>query len=104
MSSLIKDENINVLTGRPVREPKMIEAVTLIQDPGSKCILKVWRKVKEIPEDNDLEALLAINKLPGGLKLNDMINVLGSVENVTRIELLTPSDTPAIHGVNVRYE
>ena len=103
MSSLIEDDNVNVMTGRPVREPTMIESVTLIKDPGSGCILKIWRKVKAIPEDNDWEAVLAINKLPGGIRINDMINVLGSVENVTRIELLTPGEGDSIHGVNVRY-
>lgn len=100
MSSLIEDDKINVMTGRPVRKPKVIEAVTEMVDPSTNCRLRVWRRVDEVPTDNDLEALLCINKLPGGISIQGVLDILGSVERVTRIEMLAPDG----QGVNAYYE
>lgn len=100
MSSLIEDDNINVMTGRPVRKPKLIEAYTEMLDPSSQCTLRVWRKVDEVPTDNDFDVLLCLNKLPGGISLASMFDVLGSLPGVTKIHMTDASG----QGVMVHYE
>lgn len=81
----IKPESI---TGNAARPAMFWESITQATDPQSGARIRVWRKIEECPEYNDIEVQLAIEKIPGRATMKDVFDVISSIEGVTAIELV----------------
>lgn len=80
----VKPEDI---TGRSARPALFWESMTEVKDANSGARIRVWRKIEECPEYNDIEILMALQKTPVRAKMKDIFDVLSSIEGVVAIEL-----------------
>lgn len=84
----VKDQVTKIIGDRKIRAPIFMESMTQAEDPVTGARIRVWRAETETPEYNDTELQLLINKIPGRSSMQDVINILSTVERVTAVELV----------------
>lgn len=89
-------EVTNIITGKPVREPLFYESITKIHDPASGATVRVWRAEEELPEWADTEILGIFKCIPQGVDMKEMMQILGSLERVTAVEMTDKNGLGAV--------
>lgn len=83
----IEEERTSLLTGKPIRKPLFYESMTTISCPHTGARIRVWRSEATLPEYADEEILLLFKFLPEGAMMEDVINMISTLERVTAVEL-----------------
>ena len=97
------NEKANIEAGKPSvpnlavgPAPLRYESVTEARDQHSGARIRVWRKSAELPEYNDVEIQLVINKIPGRATMKQVYGYLSAIEGVTKVELTDANGLGAV--------
>lgn len=84
----IKGRINSLLEGYETKEPFYFESLTVATAHG--CQLRIRRKETELPEYEDAELKILLNKIPAGAMMSDIIKILSTVKRLVSIEFLGP--------------
>jgi hypothetical protein len=88
-------EKMCLVTGHAIRTPIRYQSITEAKDPGSGARVKVWREELELPVYNDVDLQMIIRQIPGSASMQDVINIIGSLPRVVKVELVDPDGNGA---------
>lgn len=77
----------------------MFESLTVANEPTTGHTIRVWRKELELPQFTDPELLTVLHTMEGENSMQDVIQTLGKLDRISKIELLGPDGD----GVVVRF-
>lgn len=92
----VKTKVKELIGGRRVRPAVFWESITEAKDPQSGARIRVWRTESEIPETQDIEILLLVSKIPQGASMEDIFNIISTLDRVSAIELVDPHHNGAV--------
>lgn len=78
----------DAMAGRERREPKFYETMTKVTEPQTGAQIRIWRTSKEMPEYVDVELQITLSKIPASASMQEVLDIVGSIEGVTAVELL----------------
>lgn len=81
---------------KEVKEPAYFEGLTTAREPQSGAKIRVWRRYDELPVYTDMEVITAINSIPFGTEMHEVVKILSQLERVIRIEMLDKDEMGAI--------
>ena len=98
MENIIKEEEerTSLITGKPIRKPLFYESMTEVKCPHTGARIRVWRSEPILPEYQDEEVLLLFKFLPDGANMEDIINLVSTLERVTAVELTDKNGLGAV--------
>lgn len=76
-----------LMEGKTPKAPLFYETMTQAMDPGSGARIRIWRNVKELTEYADTEVQLVLSKIPASATMQQVADIICTIDNVTAFEL-----------------
>lgn len=91
-----RDQKIKeLLKGHTVKKPLFYESMTAAcSKNGAK--IRIWRTSAELPEYNELEVQLLLGKIPATASMQQVIDVLSTLDRIAACELTDPDGNGAV--------
>lgn len=91
-----RDEKVKkLLEGYTVKKPLFYESMTAAcAKNGAK--VRIWRTSAELPEYNEIEIQLLLGKIPATASMQQVIDILSTIEGIAACELTDPDGNGAV--------
>jgi len=90
-----KQKLAKLIEGYEVRPVQSFKSITqVIANNGAR--IRVWRNSTELPEYNELEIQVLLSKVPSGAGMQDIFDIISTIEGVTACELTDPEGCGAV--------